>query len=380
MLTVGVDLRVLGTGRTSGIEEYTERLLEHMLPLEHGISWKLFTAGRRPLVRRPWMELPRVSVFDTGRSNRILQLRMRLAGRPYLDRLIGGASVFFFPHFLWGTLSPACRRVMTWHDVSYERMPELFSLWHRFWHQYQMRPRMQAQLADRIVAVSASTRDDLVRWYGIPTDRIDIIHSGVDPALRRPATGEIESFRVRHGLPQRFIFSFGTMEPRKNVDGLVTAFERFAGQRRFLDVHLVIAGPEGWLMRPTLARIAASPWRTRIRLIGPVPFDQRSLWLSAATIVAYPSLLEGFGFPPLEAMTCGTPVVAGANSSMMETVGDAGLLVDPYSADRIARSLTALLDDERLRSLLVQRGVRRMAAFSWPTAAERTLKAIVSVL
>lgn len=380
MVTIGVDLRVLGTGRTSGIEEYTERLLEHMLPLERGISWKLFTAGRRSFERRAWMDLPRVSVFETGRSNRALQLRMRLTGHPYLDELVGGASAFFFPHFLFGTTSPRCRRVMTWHDLSYERMPELFSWWRRIWHQHQMRARGQAESADRLIAVSASTRDDLKNLYGIPPERISVIHSGVDTAMRRLPQGEIEAFRVRQGLPQRFILALGTVEPRKNLEGLITAFERFAGQHRFLDVQLIIAGPEGWLWRPTLARAAASPWRTRIRFVGAVQPEQRALWFSAATVLAYPSLLEGFGFPPLEAMGCETPVMAGANSALMETVGDAGLLVDPYSADRMARSLTALLEDQHLRSMLIRRGSKRVRTFSWSAAAERTLDTIVSVL
>ncbi len=376
MATIGVDLRVLGSGRTSGIEEYTERLMEHMLPLERSISWKLFAAGLRPLARRPWMELPRVSVYQTQRSNRALQVAMRFTNHPRLDRLVGGASAFFFPHFLFGATS----RVMTWHDLSYERMPELFSWWRRNWHRHQMRARAQAAAADRIIAVSESTRADLIGLYGVPVERISVVRSGVASSLRRPLAGEIESFRVRQGLPQRFILALGTLEPRKNLEGLIAAFERFAGQHRFLDVNLVIAGPQGWLYQPAMDRAAASPWRTRIRFVGSIPEHQRPLWLSAATLLAYPSLLEGFGFPPLEAMACGTPVVAAANSSLVETVGGAGLLVDPYSGERMAHALAALLDDADLREVLTRRGLKHVAGFTWKAAAERTLEAIVSAL
>jgi glycosyltransferase involved in cell wall biosynthesis len=153
-----------------------------------------------------------------------------------------------------------------------------------------------------------------------------------------------------------------------------------AGEPRFADLHLIIAGPHGWLWEPVMERIQASPWRTRITIAGSIASEQRSLWLSAASVLAYPSFMEGFGFPPLEAMACDTPVVVSANSSLFETVGDAGLLIDPYSPDQLARALSAVLDDSNLRDILIARGKKRSADFSWKQSAERTLEAIVSTL
>jgi hypothetical protein len=154
MKTIGVDLRVLNTGRTSGIEEYTQQILQHMMELDPSLRWKLFSAGRKKN-DLPFALPPNAQQYDTGMSNRLLWATTRLSNRPYLDRIVGGADVFFFPHFLLGAISPECRRVMTWHDLSYELMSELFSWSRRAWHQLQMRPRMQAQAADRIIAVSA---------------------------------------------------------------------------------------------------------------------------------------------------------------------------------------------------------------------------------
>jgi glycosyltransferase involved in cell wall biosynthesis len=379
MKTIGVDLRVLNTGRTSGIEEYTQQILQHMMELDPSLRWKLFSAGRKKN-DLPFALPPNAQQYDTGMSNRLLWATTRLSNRPYLDRIVGGADVFFFPHFLLGAISPECRRVMTWHDLSYELMSELFSWSRRAWHQLQMRPRMQAQAADRIIAVSASTAADIARVYHIPTERISTVLSGVDSRLTRPAAGEIEAFRVRHSLPRRFILVFGTIEPRKNIEGTIAAFEQLAGEPRFADLHLIIAGPHGWLWEPVMERIQASPWRTRITIAGSIASEQRSLWLSAASVLAYPSFMEGFGFPPLEAMACDTPVVVSANSSLFETVGDAGLLIDPYSPDQLARALSAVLDDSNLRDILIARGKKRSADFSWKQSAERTLEAIVSTL
>lgn len=357
-MIIGVDIRVLGTGRVSGIEEYTEQLLAHIIPLGVDVHWKLFYAGKRPLDYargKPWMNAPNVTVYDTKMSNRLLWLRTRISGKPYLDELVGGADVFFFPHFLLGALSPTCRRVMTWHDLSYERMPELLSWRRRWWHAIQMRPRVQARRCDRIIAVSRSTADDIVRLYDVPANRVRIVHSGIDSTLRRASESAIQEWRARRGIDGPFVLALGTREPRKNLQALVRACR---------GIQLVIAGQRGW---------GEGGYGDAI-LLEDVDHTERSLLLSAASVLAYPSLLEGFGFPPLEAMACGTPVVAGATSSVMEMVGDAGVLVDPYSVDALAAALAAVAQDSGLRSRLVAKGYERASRFAWSTTAQHTLE------
>jgi glycosyltransferase involved in cell wall biosynthesis len=354
MMTIGVDIRVLGTGRVSGIEEYTEQLLAHMIPMGTDVQWKLFYAGRTPLVRRSWMDAPNVTVYDTKMSNRWLWLRTRLMGRPYLDELVGGADVFFFPHFLLGALSPKCKRVMTWHDLSYERMPELLSRRRRWWHAVQMRPKAQALASDCIIAVSRSTAEDLMQVYGVPAKKVSTIHSGIDPALRRASEPEIQQWRARRGIEGPFVLALGTREPRKNLSALVQA----------CPVPLVIIGQRGWMEGEYGNTICIEDADQKERVIA----------LSAASVLAYPSLFEGFGFPPLEAMACGTPVVVGATSSIIETVGDAGLLVDPYNVGGMTVALSAVLEDAGLRSRLVAKGYERASCFSWNTAAQSTLE------
>jgi glycosyltransferase involved in cell wall biosynthesis len=378
MITVGADIRVLGAPDAGGIREYTSQVLSHMTALDRGVRWRLFWAGRRAIPREPWMQSSSVSVVDAGVSNRALWARTLVTGRPALDQMVGGADVFFFPHFLLSALTGACRRVMAWHDLSYETMPELFGIRRRLWHQVQMRPRTQAVASDRIIAVSRSTADDLRRQYGIAPERITVVPSGIAPSVVRPEDGDIERFRARMNLPRRFILSLGTLEPRKNLEALVAAFEHIA--ENDAELHLILAGPRGWLMGALEHRVRRSSVRARIRFAGAVASAERALWLSAAHLVAYPSLLEGFGFPPLEAMACGTPVVASANSSLVETLHDAALLVNPYSVGSLVSAIGALTADERLRELLVRRGIARAASFTWPRAAEATLAAILSTV
>ena len=338
--TIAIDIRVLGTGKTSGVEEYTEQLLAHMIPLDPEAQYKLFYAGRRPLVRRPWMNAPNVQMFDTSRSNRWLWATTRLVGRPHLDELVGGADVFFLPHFLAGATSARCRRILTIHDLSFERFPEFFSRRSLWWHRFQMRPRVQVQLADQIIAVSESTRKDLVSLYHVDPDQVTTVYSGVSPLLKRSSDQEIAHFRRQHQLPEQFILMLGARDPRKNRGVVATA-----------------------------AKILGMPLITH-----EVAPNERTLWLSAASALAYPSFFEGFGFPPLEAMACGTPALVGANSSMMEVCNDAALAVNPYRISEVSEALAALLNDQALRQVLIARGYERVKQFSWDITAKRTLE------
>lgn len=358
MTTIGVDIRVLGTGRTTGVEEYTDRLLAHLISIAPNVHFKLFSAGRRPIARRPWMDASNVSLFETGFSNRWLWFQTRCAGRPYLDQLVGGADVFFFPHFLLGATTSECRRVLTIHDLSFERFPELFSFGRRLWHRFQMQPRRQVQEADRIIAVSESTRRDLMSLYGVEPGMITTIHSGIDPMPPHRPEGN-------------YLLMLGTIEPRKNIEAVVAAFERLPAVLG--DTQLIIAGPVGWLWRRIVDRIRRSPRRSAIHLVHDITDQERRRLLSGARALIYPSLLEGFGFPPLEAMACGTPVIAAANSSILQVSGGGALLINPYSVDEIEQALWNVLNDAKLRDMLTQRGLRTISQYSWRSTAEQTL-------
>jgi glycosyltransferase involved in cell wall biosynthesis len=227
--------------------------------------------------------------------------------------------------------------------------------------------------ADFVVADSENTRRDVIRLLGTPPERVAVVYGGVDPSFQPVSDpARLGALRERLGVGEApFILAVGVIEPRKNLSQLFEAFERLRGRREVARklVKLVVVGRRGWLWQDILARAERSPWRDEIIFPGFIPESELATLYSAAAVLAFPSLYEGFGLPILEAMACGTPVVASNSSSLPEVVGKAGLQVDPNDADELAAALELVLLDEPLRAKLRERGLARAAEFNWPSAA-----------
>ncbi|HET8630450.1 MAG TPA: glycosyltransferase family 1 protein [Thermomicrobiales bacterium] len=274
-------------------------------------------------------------------------------------------------------LPPAlpCPGVVTVHDVAFLAHPEAFRPAKRRY--LTLMTGLSARRAARVIAVSGHTRDELVRRLGVPAGKVRVVYNGVDPAFRPLPAAEVARFRAARGLPARTVLYLGTLEPRKNLRGLLDAFARLdAGN----DVGLVVAGAKGWLYDDVFAAVEQLGLGGRVRFVGHVPGEELPLWYNAADVFAYPSLYEGFGLPPLEAMACGTPVVTSATSVLPEVVGDAGLLADPRDPADLATALARALGDAGLRRHLRERGPARAATFSWARAAAETLAVYDEVL
>jgi len=372
-MVIGIDIRVLGSGRKSGVEEYTENLLSHMLPLDTTVQFKLFYSSyRTELPSFSWLALSNVSLFSFKISNRALLYTTRLFNRPFIDKKLKGVDVFFAPHFFSTALSPKVRRVTTFHDLSFEQFPEFFSRKQRLWHRF-VSPAWQARFSDQLITVSDSTKQDLSSRYHIDPARITTIHSGVSATFRPLTTEMIEQFRHQHRLPEKFILFFGAFEPRKNLLGIIRAFEMTKSMPGMEQVHLVLAGAPGWLNQEGIAYTKHSSYANHIHILDQVQNDERTFLYNAATVFAYPSFFEGFGFPPLEAMACGIPVIASYTSSLPEVVGDAGILVNPYNLSEMAYAMHSAVTDVPLRTTLIERGLQRVQRFSWHRCAKETL-------
>lgn len=373
-MIIGIDIRVLGSGTKSGIEEYTENLLAHMLPIDKNIKFKLFHSSlKNNLNKYEWMKLPNVEVFSFRLPNKLLFGSSILFGRPRIDKLIGGADVFFSPHFLLAPLSADCKRVTTFHDLSYIRFREFFSWRRNLWHKVQTSLLGADNISDKIIAVSQSTKNDIVEKYNFPSGKIKTIYSGISKSIFRPQEEELKLFKDRNNLPDEFILFVGKLEPRKNISGLIKAFNLLKGMQEFEKLNLVIAGSEGWLYENIYHEAEESPYRKNIIFKNYFKDEDRKFYYSLASVFVYPSFFEGFGFPPLEAMACKTPVVASFNSSLPEVVGEAGILVDPHNAVDISEAIKSILTDSGLRSLMVKKGLQRTQNFSWEKCAGETL-------
>ena len=378
-MTVGIDIRVLGNKIKSGVEEYTENLLAHLLPLDGSIKFKLFFSSfRGTLNDYDWLHLKNVELFQFKIPNRILFLSSGLTDLPKTDKLISGADVFFSPHFFITSLSSQCRRVTTFHDLSYVHFPEYFSWRKNIWHNFEMNPLWQSRFSDKVIAVSESTARDLINIYGIDPVKIEVIHSGISPDIRKPSADEIKRFKIRNKLPDKFILFLGKLEPRKNVVGIIRAFNILKNRKEFNDLNLVIVGSKGWLYEDIFKEINKSNFKKQIVVKDHIDDNQRKFYYSAAEVFVYPSFFEGFGFPPLEAMACGTPTVVSNVSSFPEIVGNGGILVQPDNVNDIAGSISRILTDRELKDRLIDLGTKKISKFNWQKTASKTLECISS--
>jgi len=274
--------------------------------------------------------------------------------------------------FVAPLLSP-CPTVITVLDLSFLLYPAAFR---RFRRSYLwLMVGLSARRARQVIAISESTRRDVIARLGVPPERVRTVYCGVDPRFQPLPADEVEAFRRQKGLPERFVLFLGTIEPRKNVVRLVEAFGTLlsAHPGALADLHLVVAGGRGWLSEPVFARVEELGLQDRVHFSGYVPEEEKGLWYNAATCFCYPSLYEGFGLPPLEAMACGTPVITSNASSLPEVVGDAGRTVDPEDSDALCASLGEVLLDPALHADLAHRGQARARRFSWDETARQTV-------
>jgi glycosyltransferase involved in cell wall biosynthesis len=236
--------------------------------------------------------------------------------------------------------------------------------------------------ARHILADSDSTRRDLVELMGVEPERITVLYPGVEPRFQRIRDAEVlDGVRTRYGLPEHFILGLGTLQPRKNFYGLINAFGRLLaakrGDERVADLRLVIVGGKGWLYEDTLGLVERSGLGGRVSFPGFVEDEDLPALYSLAAVFAFPSWYEGFGLPVLEAMACGTPVVAADNSSLPEVVGEAGLMVSASDPDALADVLSRLLTapgHEALQKRLTTAGYEQAGRFTWETAAQALLR------
>lgn len=384
-MIIGIDIRVLGNRVKSGIEEYAENLIPHLINKGKDINFKLFYSSRRNSLpdrvpqkwamphseNREWLRASNVKLYEFNYPNNILFTSSRFLNTPSIDTLIGGADVFFFPHFFISSLSPNCKRVTTFHDLSYVHFPEHLTLRKRIWHNFQMIPEWQAKFSDKIIAVSESTKKDLINFYKIDPARIEVIYSGIEMPNIIFTPDVINNFKRDKNLPDRFILFLGKLEPRKNIASIVKAFNNLKSNSKYKDLGLVIAGAKGWLYDEIFKEV-----NSQIIFTGQLTDKERFLYYRAADVFVYPSLFEGFGFPPLEAMSCGTPVITSRNSSLPEVVSSSAITIDPYNINELELWITKLLDDKKLSALMAKRGVEQASKFQWSKTAVRTLEVL----
>ena len=359
-LRVGVDIRPFYEPLT-GVGWYLYYLL-HELAKRGDVELYLFGDARVD-ARGPRLhaDLPQNATYCTFDLRGLPESRLArpLTAAAYVAWIaLTDCDVFFGANYFLPRLHGAVakRRVITIHDLTYKRFPEL--LQKETLESLERHVSREIAIADAIVCVSESTRRDLLRYYEIDPHKAFAIHSGLGTP---PAAEPVE------GLPPRYLLFVSTIEPRKDLGTLIDAFQK-------LDDYpgsLVVVGKIGWKSEHLLPRLVGDK---RVVHLDYLKASQLATVYKNAEAFIFPSLYEGFGFPLLEAMTHGVPTVAARSSSLPEIGGDATLWFEPRDADGLAEQLRRLLSDEVLRNELIDRGRRRAEAFRWETAAAKTLE------
>jgi glycosyltransferase involved in cell wall biosynthesis len=363
-LHIGVNAHLLSAAagyRSAGISWYIHNLLEHLPQVDPQIAYTVFASNWR-LGDVPGLHL-RISPLPTHRPP--VRIFWEQVIQPYALRR-SRADLCHGPAFV-GAVVSACPLVVTVHDLSFLLYPEAFRTLNRLY--LKTFTRQSVRRAKRVIAVSDSTKRDLVRYYGIAPTKVDVIYNGVDGSFHPLPAEHVDAFREERHLPDRFILFVGTLEPRKNVANLIQAYAQLPPDRP----PLMLIGGRGWLYDEIYERIEALNLSDEIQFVGYVPPDDLPWWYNAAELFVYPSLYEGFGLPPLEAMACGTPVITSSSSSLPEVVGQAGMLVDPNDSQMLADAMQHVLSDTDARTRMKAAGVERAKGFSWEQTARHTL-------
>jgi glycosyltransferase involved in cell wall biosynthesis len=365
-LHIAIDAHSVGTG-LAGNETYAANLVEALAEVGAENLYTVYVT-RREAEERFKGRWPHVRVRRTLPHMPIVRIPFTLSAelrRRPVDLL--------HVQYTAPPLAP-CPVVATVHDLSFEHLPATFKRRSRM--QLRLTVRRTARQAAHVIAPSEHTRRDLVATYGLDPERVSVVPLAAGPHFRPVTDGaQLEAVRRRYGIAGDYVLAVGSIQPRKNLARLVRAYSDLRRVRGRSNLpQLVLAGKQAWLYGETLRAIEAEGVADSTVLTGYVRESDLPALYSGALCFVYPSYFEGFGLPPLEAMSCGTPVVAGDRTSLPEVVGDAGLLIDPFDTGALAHAVERLLDDPDLRADLRERGLGRARLFDWRETARLTLQ------
>jgi glycosyltransferase involved in cell wall biosynthesis len=364
---IAIDAHSVGA-QLAGNETYAANLIEALAEIDQSNRYTLYVTKQSAVdrFRNRW---PNFVVKRTLPHTPLIRIPLTLSVELRKDRV----DVLHVQY----TAPPRtpCALVATIHDLSFEHLPETFK--RRSRAQLRLTVRRTARRAAQILTLSEFSRRDIIETYSIDPERVFVTPPAA-PHHFAPVTDETELRRIRatYGIQRDYILALGSIQPRKNLVRLINAYASLhRAEGGSCAPQLVLAGKRGWLEAETIRAAEKSDVRSDILLIGYVPDADLPALYSGALCFAYPSYFEGFGLPVLEAMQCGTPIIAGNRTSLPEVAADAGVLVDPFSEAEIADALRRVIKNPDYRAELRVKGLKRAAAFSWKHAAQLTLQA-----
>jgi glycosyltransferase involved in cell wall biosynthesis len=356
-------LAAAGGYRRAGIHGYIYQLLDHLTAAVPDWRYTVFVGAGSP-PPSPQFTVRRARLNTERPLNRILWEQclqpFQLGGLDLVHELAFAAPLMMPKPF-----------VVTVYDLTFMRYPERLSTTRRLY--LRLFTGLSCRRARRVQAISQSTADDLVNLLHIPREKIDLALPGVEPRFRPLPVTEIEDFRQKNNLPERFLLFVGTLEPRKNIPTLLQAYAGLPERLR-REVHLVLAGGKGWLKDDLPTLLQQYQIAETVHLPGYVADEALVLWYNAAEAFVYPSVFEGWGLPLTEAMACGTPVITSNVSSLPEAVGGAGLTLPPDDVAAWRDAIQHSIEDTAWRRERRERGLERAKMFTWESTARQTIE------
>lgn len=372
-MTIGIDGSRAFTDSKTGTENYSYQLLKNIASLDTENRYLIYiTRSQLSDVRRQtWPDNFEFRVINLHR----LWTQVGLAWMTFVDPI----DVLFVPsHTLPLIRRSDLKTVITVHDLGAEYLPALHQLKQVLY--LRLMTHYQLKTASRIIAVSEATKDDLVRKLRIKESKIQVVYEGVDKSVFRKLSNDVlSSVLSKYKLQKnKYFFFVGTIQPRKNLERVIKAFNDFL--KDYPEYKLILAGGRGWDSESIYSLPKELGIEQSVGFIGRVSDEEVVALYNGATALVYPSLFEGFGLPIIEAFACGCPVITSDTSSMPEVAGKAAILVDPYNIEGIYKAMSQLATRDILRSTLIKKGILRSKDFDWKIAAEKTLQVINRVM
>ena len=364
-MRIAIDAHSVGA-RLGGNETYAINLIESLAEIDQDNQYTLYVTKQQALDRFAdrW---PNFAVRLTRPHTPLVRIPLTLSRelrRHPVDLLhVQYTAPPFAP----------CPIVTTIHDLAFEHLPETFN--RRSWMQLRLTVRNTARRAAQIITVSEYSRQDIIKTYGIRPELITVTPEAASEDFRRVNDGnEVRLMRETYGIERDYILSLSSIQPRKNLVRLIEAYSLLRQSHPEGKLpQLVLAGKRGWLDNEIMRAAQRDELSADIRFTGYVADEHLNALYSGAVCFVYPSYFEGFGLPILEAMKCGTPVVAGNRTSIPEVSGEAALLFDPFDLHSLVEALKQILNDSEYRATLSAKGLKRANEFSWQRAARLTL-------
>lgn len=359
-MKIGIDIRST-LKRKTGVGHYTLNLVNHLAKIDTVNEYVLYSRIKFFSREKKLPPLPgsnfyhRVNRFDLP-----------------LDLVIGKVDIFHTSSY---NLSPpkTGKLVITVHDVIHKAYP--------MGHSKDTREEIDGNLrrvlkkADRLIAISQTTKTDILKWYSVYEEKIKVIYPGVNEQVNQieKSNSLFNRLKEKYNISDKFLLFVGTIEPRKNIEGLIKAY-RILKRKHRLPHQLVIVGMKGWMYSGVFDLAKNSGLEEEIIFTDYISTEDLNLFYNFADVFIYPSFYEGFGFPIVEAFRCGTPVITSNTSSCAEIAGDAAILIDPYDPGEIVEAVLKTVDDVGLRNKLKDKGLDRAKLFLWEDAAKKTLE------